>query len=70
MKKYLLATALIVGFVTPALAEQFYVAFDPASHKCSMMHTIPSGSMKNMGGPYKTKAEAHKAMQGMKECTA
>ena len=54
MKKYLLATALIVGFVTPALAEQFYVAFDPASHKCSMMHTIPSGSMKNMGGPYKT----------------
>jgi len=26
--------------------------------------------MKNMGGPYKTKAEAHKAMQGMKECTA
>jgi hypothetical protein len=70
MKKYLLTTALIVGFVTPALAEQFYVAFDPASHKCSMMHTIPSGSMKNMGGPYKTKAEAHKAMQGMKECTA
>ena len=39
MKKYLLATALIVGFVTPALAEQFYVAFDAASHKCSMMHT-------------------------------
>jgi hypothetical protein len=70
MKKYLLASALIVGFVTPALAEQFYVAFDPASHKCAMMHNIPSGSMKNMGGPYKSKAAAEKAMQGMKECSA
>ena len=46
------------------------LAFDPASHKCSMMHTIPSGSMKNTGGPYKTKTEAKKAMHGMKECTA
>jgi hypothetical protein len=67
---YLVAVALIVGLVTPALAEQFYVAFDPASHKCTMMHNIPSGSMKNMGGPYKTRAEAKKAMHGMKECTA
>ena len=31
MKKYLLASVLIVGLVTPARAEQFYVAFDPAS---------------------------------------
>jgi hypothetical protein len=70
MKKYLFAAALVVAFVTPALAEQFYVAFDPASHKCSMMHSIPTGNMKNMGGPYKTHAEAHKAMAGMKECSA
>jgi len=70
MQKYLLAAVFVVALAGPALAEEFYVAFDPASHKCSMMHTIPSGSMKNMGGPYKTKAEAHKAMQGMKECTA
>jgi hypothetical protein len=35
-----------------------------------MMHSIPSGSMKNMGGPYKSKAAAEKAMKGMKECTA
>ena len=53
-----------------AHAEQFYVAFDPASHKCTMMHSIPTGSMKSMGGPYKTKAAAEKAMHGMKECTA
>jgi hypothetical protein len=65
----LLASAFVVVIVTPALAEQFYVAFDPESHKCTMMHSIPSGSMKNMAHT-KTKAEAEKAMHGMKDCTA
>jgi hypothetical protein len=67
MRKYLFAAALTVAFVTPALAEQFYVVFDPASHKCEMMHNIPTG-MKSMGGPYASKEAAHKAMAGMKEC--
>jgi hypothetical protein len=34
------------------------------------MHSIPSGSMKKMGGPYSSRAAARKAMHGMKECTA
>jgi hypothetical protein len=67
MRKYLAAAALIVAFATPALAEQFYVAFDPASHKCSMMHSEPAAPMKSMGS-FKTEAEATKAMAGMKEC--
>jgi hypothetical protein len=67
MKKYLVAGALLVAFVTPALAEQFYVAFDPASHKCTMMHSEPAAPMKSMGA-FKTEAEAHKAMTSMKEC--
>jgi len=67
MRKYLAAAALIVAFATPALAEQFYVAFDPASHKCSMMHSEPAAPMKSMGS-FKTEAEAAKAMAGMKEC--
>lgn len=68
MRKYIVAAALIAGFATPAFAEQFYVAFDPASHKCTMMHDIPSGSMKNMGGPYDLKEEAEKAMHSMEAC--
>ena len=68
MHKYIVAAAFIVAFATPALAEQFYVAFDPASHKCTMMHSQPTGNMKSMGGPYATEAEAHKAMAGMKDC--
>ena len=34
MKRYLIAGVLVFAFVSPALAKQFYVAFDPASHKC------------------------------------
>jgi hypothetical protein len=68
MKRYLLVGAFVTAFVTPALAEQFYVAFDPASHKCTMMHSQPAAPMKSMGGPFKTEAEAHKAMASMKEC--
>jgi hypothetical protein len=67
MSKYIVAAALVVAFVTPALAEQIYVAFDPASHKCSMMHSQPGAGMKVMG-TYKTEDEAKKAMGSMKEC--
>ena len=49
MKKYLLAATLIVSFAAPAFAEEFYVAFDPASYKCTMMHSQPAAPMKSMG---------------------
>ena len=49
MKKYLVAAVLVAAFAGPALAEQFYVAFDPASHKCTMMHSQPAAPMKSMG---------------------
>lgn len=66
MRKYVIAAALIAGFVTPALAEQIYVVFDPASHKCEAMHNIPEG--KKSMGTYGSMEEATKAMKGMKEC--
>jgi hypothetical protein len=69
MQKYLLAAVFVVALAGPAFAEEFYVAFDPASHKCSMMHSQPAAPMKMMG-KYATKAEAEKAMASMKECTA
>lgn len=67
MNKYVLAAAFLVALAGPAFAEEFFVAFDPASHKCSMMHSQPGSNMKLMG-TYGSKAEAHKAMAGMKEC--
>jgi hypothetical protein len=65
MRKYLIAAALTAVFVSPALAEQFYVVFDPASKKCEAIE-IPKG-MKSMG-TYGGMAEAKKAMGTMKEC--
>ena len=49
MQKYLLAAVFVVAMAGPAFAETFYVAFDPASHKCSMMHSQPASPMKMMG---------------------
>ncbi len=62
----MIAAALTAVFVSPALAEQFYVVFDPASHKCEAMHEIPEGK-KSMGA-YGSMEEATKAMHGVKEC--
>jgi hypothetical protein len=67
MKKYLVAAALIISFAAPAFAEEIYVAFDPASHKCTMMHSQPTAPMKSMGS-FKSEAEAKAAMGKMKEC--
>ena len=69
MNKYVLAAAFLVALAGPAFAEEFFVAFDPASHKCSMMHSQPASPMKMMG-KFGTQAEAEKAMGSMKECTA
>ena len=66
MRKYLIAAALTAVFVSPALAEQIYVVFDPASHKCEAMHNIPEG--KKSMGTYGSMDEAKKAMSTMKEC--
>ena len=66
MRKYLIAAALTAVIVTPALAEEIYVVFDPASHKCEAMHNIPEG--KKSMGKFGSMEEAKKAMASMKEC--
>ena len=39
MKKYLVAAVLIVGFLTPALADEFYVMLEMSNKKCVTMKT-------------------------------
>ena len=67
MRKYLIAAALTAVFVSPALAEQFYVVFDPASHKCEAMHEIPEGK-KSMGTYGSAWKRPRRPWHGMKEC--
>ena len=72
MKQYLIAGLLVAGFVTPALAGEFYVAQDSSSHKCSIVSKKPDGTKRIMLGTegFKTKSEAHSALRGFSECKA
>jgi len=65
MKKYLVAAALIAAFATPALAEQFYIAYD--GKRCEMMSHKPPAKM-NVLGVYNSKHDAKKAMDKMRQC--
>lgn len=69
MRKYLIAAALTVAFVTPALAEDFYVAVDLASGRCVMMSgKEPSSKHFKVMGKYGSMEDAHKAMGTMRDC--
>jgi hypothetical protein len=72
MKKYLIAGLLVAGFVTPALAAEYYVAQNASTHKCSIVSKKPDGTTLTMLGTdgFKSKSEAHSAMRGMTECKA
>lgn len=69
MRKILIASTLI-AFATPALAMgPFYVVFDKAANKCTMVQKEPSDTDKfAMMGSYKTEADAKMAMAGMTKC--
>jgi type IV secretory pathway component VirB8 len=70
MKKLLIASAMIVAFATPALAMgPFYIVFDKAAGKCSMVREAPSDTAKfAMMGEYASEKDAHMAMTGMTKC--
>lgn len=70
MKKFLIASALIVGFAAPALAmDSFYIVFDKTTKTCTMARSAPSDTAKfAMMGEYGSDADAHMAMKGMTKC--
>jgi hypothetical protein len=65
MRKYLLAAVLVAAFAAPALAEEFYVAFD--GKRCEMFSHKPPQSLKLLG-TFSSKHDAEKAMEKMKQC--
>jgi hypothetical protein len=69
MRKYLIAAVLSAAFVTPALAEDFYVAVDLASGRCVMMSgKAPDAKHFKTMGKYSSMEDAHKAMGTTREC--
>lgn len=65
MKQYLVAAVLIASFATPALAEQFWVAYD--GKRCEMFSHKPKDSM-NILGTFDSRRDAEKAMKKMDQC--
>jgi hypothetical protein len=65
MKKYLVAAVLVASFATPALAEQFWVAYD--GKRCEMFSHKRKDSM-NIVGTYDSRNQAEKAMKKMDQC--
>jgi hypothetical protein len=67
MKKHLLTAALIVGFVGPALAADYYVALKVGGGGCVIMDHKPGPKYKNMGA-FSSRRMAKKAMSEMSDC--
>jgi hypothetical protein len=69
MKKYLVATGLIVAFATPALAADYYVALRVGGGGCEVMTTeLKDTKIYKMMGKYSSEADAKAAMAKMAEC--
>jgi hypothetical protein len=71
VRKYILAVSLTVAFVTPAVADDFYVALKLENKKCVILKTErTNSSVYKMLGKYASKAEAEKARDTLEECKA
>jgi len=73
MKKLVLATVL-AAFVTPALADGFYVVQDVKTKKCTIVDKKPTTTTETTvvgdGTVYKTRTEAETGMKSVKVCTS
>ena len=60
---------MVVGFATPALADEIFVMLDMTTKKCVTMKAMPSDMTHyKMLGKYPTLGEAETAMHTMTEC--
>jgi hypothetical protein len=70
--KALIGAALVVAFVTPALAaDEYYVVQDVKTKKCTIVDKKPTTTETTVvgNGVYKTRTEAETGMKSVKVCT-
>ena len=65
MKKCVVTAVLIAAFASPALAEQFYLAYD--GKRCEVFSHQPPAGM-NVLGTYNSQHDAQKAKQKKDQC--
>lgn len=72
--KLALAGALVFAFVTPSVAQSFYVVRDATTKKCTVVNEKPASSTTTTivgdGTVYKTRQEAEGAIKTTKVCTS
>ena len=73
--KLVAAVALVASFAAPAFAaDEFYVAQDVKTKKCTIVDKKPTESSMTVVGPsgtvYKTRAEAETGMKTVKACSS
>ena len=71
MTRKLVCTAfLLANFVTPALADEFYVVRDSTTKKCTIVDKRPTTTTTTgVGdGAFKTRTEAESGMKTIKVC--
>jgi hypothetical protein len=72
--KTIAAGALIAAFVTPALADEFYVVQDVKTKKCTIVDKKPVDTTTTVVSPsgtiYKTRTEAEAGMKTVKVCSS
>jgi hypothetical protein len=75
MKRYLIASALVVAFAAPSFAQtaatEFYVVQDQSTKKCTIVDKKPTATTTTVvgNGVYKTRTEAETGMKSVKVCT-
>ena len=75
MLKSFASAIVLAAFVTPALADEFWVVHDPSTaQKCSIVEKAPQPSGTKPAGaiaaPFQTRAEAEALMQQQRICGA
>jgi hypothetical protein len=73
--KFVAAVALVASFAAPAFAaDEFYVAQDVKTKKCTIVDKKPTESSMAVVSPsgtvYKTRAEAETGMKTVKACSS
>ena len=69
--KVLLAASLLIAFVLPASAQEFYIVRDTATKKCTIVDKKPTTTTTVVvgDGVFKTRTEAESSMKTVKVCT-
>jgi len=69
--RYLLGAALLASFVTPALAQSYYVVQDSSTKKCTVVSQKPTTTTTTVVGDgkvYTSQVEAESAMKSVTVC--